>query len=242
MIGLIDGDVIMYRSGFASDAAAKGRGLEYEPLEFCLHGVKESLDSLARVTDSTRQIIYLSHPVNRREHIFPDYKMNRNITHKPHWYSEIKEYLLDRRGAVFSEQGDEADDALGIEQMRLMKRGKSSVICTIDKDLDVVPGLHYNFSKTKVENGVYDIQDPECLRLFYQQMLTGDSADNIPGMFKVLGKKATADVKAPLWQMYTEAEMYRYVLDVFKGNEDHVNLMGQLLWIKRTPDYWAPPI
>lgn len=241
MIGLVDGDVICYRSGFASDAAAKGRGLEHEPLANCLHGVKQSLDAIANATGSTRQVIYLSHPVNRREHIFPAYKQNRDITHKPYWYSEIKEYLLERRGALFSEQGDEADDALGMEQVRLNKRGKESIICTIDKDLDVIPGLHYNFSKNRVENGVYELQDPECLRLFYQQMITGDAADNIPGLYATLGKKATKEIKAPLQDMFFESEMYRYVLELYQGNEDHVNLLAQLLWIRRDERFWEPP-
>lgn len=243
MHALIDGDVLVYAAGFASDAAAKRVAIQqgateeeaadaHEPLQFCLHGVGEKINSIRNKVDATKSTIFLSHPVNYREQLYPEYKANRNVLHKPFWYDEIKDYLLNR-GAVYSEQGDEADDAMGIAQVESAAKGKSSIICTNDKDLDMIPGLHYNWSKTREENGVYQIDSMEGLLHFYTQLITGDSTDNIPGLFKHSGKKATAPIKAGLLQCYTERDMYQYVLDVYKGDSDFISLTGRLLWIKR---------
>ena len=185
-------------------------------------------------------VIYLSHPVNFREHFYPEYKTNRDVTHKPHWEHEIRDHMLSGN-AIYSEIGDEADDAMGMAQMRARADGRETIICTIDKDLDMIPGLHYNFSKNKKANGVYRMEDPEALRLFYAQMIQGDSSDNIPGLFRKLGIKAAARYFYPLEGMETHAEMYRYVLDVYQGDKEFVDLNGKLLWIKRDPEWFVAP-
>lgn len=229
---LLDGDVIVYKAGFGSDAVAKSRGQQHEPLAYCLHGAKETIESLMDVTGSADVRVFLSHPVNEREQVFPEYKANRDPNHKPYWYREIQEYLLDHWNAQYSYEGDEADDMLGIAQMEAMAKDEETIIVTNDKDLDMIPGLHFNFSKTKYDNGVYEIADPEGLRLFYLQMLTGDGTDNIPGMYRKMGIKADARWKDPLDFMTNSREMLQYIRDVYK-DDDFVQLIGSLLWIKR---------
>lgn len=259
-LALIDGDVIVYAAGFASDGQAKrdlleqlggdkaaleahieAHGLPFQPVEYALQSVKQQIKGIVEASGADDYVTYLSHPVNFREGFFEDYKANRDITHKPHWADEIKEYLLDYHHAVFSELGDEADDALGMAQMRALADGRETVICSIDKDLNMIPGLHYNWSKNNKDKGVYLMEDPECLRLFYMQMITGDTADNIPGLYRKLGIKATADWLAPLEVMEDETDMYEYVLDTYRGDEEFVKLNGTLLWIKRDPEWYVPP-
>jgi len=256
-LALIDGDVLLYQNGFASDAAAKGlykqqhggsdEGFDittdHEPLEYCLHGVKQTLESIMNITGSHDKQVWLSHPVNYRELFYPPYKTNRDITHKPFWYDEIKEYLLDRHNALFSEQGDEADDALGIAQVRGPAPGWETIIATIDKDLDMIPGLHYNFSKTKAGNGVYTMHDPDALSRFYTQIVTGDSSDAIPGIYAWSGKKTKArqELLVPIEFAKTEKEMLNHVLKLFNNDREHVALVGKLLWIKRDEKFWELP-
>lgn len=256
-LALLDGDVLLYQNGFASDAAAKAlyrqknngsdEGFDiqehHEPLEYCLHGAKETIDSIMRAAEADDKMVWLSHPVNYREQFYPEYKMNRDVTHKPFWYDELKEYLLDRHNALFSEQGDEADDALGMAQMRAIAKGEETIICTIDKDLDMIPGLHYNFSKNNREKGVYVMQDPDALSRFYTQIVTGDSADNIPGLYAWSGKKTKArkELTYPIEFAKTEKEMLNHVLRIFNNDVEHVALMGKLLWIKRDEKFWEIP-
>lgn len=256
----IDGDVLIYACGFASDAAAmavlkskfgddeegfahyiEDNGKPHEPLNYALNGVNMKINAVADAVDATRRTIWLSHPVNYREAIYPAYKANRDPSHRPFWYEDIKQYLLDK-GALYSNEGDEADDAMGIAQTDLMKRGKPSVICTNDKDLDQIPGLHYNWSKSKIDLGVYEVDEIEGLRFFYTQLLSGDSTDNIPGLKIHTGRMATAGLKAPLQVLFTEAEMYEYVVNIYEGDKDFIHMIAPLLWIKRTNNSWSPPV
>lgn len=242
MIALIDGDVLKYQCGFASDAQAKKLGLPHEDLSFCLHGVSETIKSIVKVVGADDYVVFVSGPLSYRKDSFPDYKANRDPTHKPHWYKEIDEYLFKRHNAVYSEEGDEADDAMGIAQcIPFSAKPDDTIICTIDKDLDCIPGWHYNFSKTRKENGVYFIEEEEANRFFYKQILTGDSTDNIPGMWKKLGKKATSKYTAPLDKMDDPADMFAHVVSCYDGDVEWVKWVGNLVWIKRTDDgLWLP--
>ena len=96
-LALIDGDVLVYSSGFASDAAAKAEvmqrhgikekeeweeyvaehGTPYEPLNYTLHGLRMQIESITNAAEADDAVVYLSHPVNFRESFFPDYKTNR---------------------------------------------------------------------------------------------------------------------------------------------------------------------
>jgi 5'-3' exonuclease len=242
-LALIDGDVLVYRAGFASDARAKERGEEREPLEFALNAVNTTLHGILQGAQAKDYLVYLSHPVNYREELFPEYKANRDVTHKPKWYDEIKHFILERHNALYSAQGDEADDALGIHQMAAMWSDEETIICSIDKDLDMIPGLHYNFSKNRVANGVYEIEDPEGLRLFYRQMVTGDSTDNIPGIYKQKGVKAQERLMAPIDAMTSNRDMYDYVLQLYgEEHREFLRINGKLLWIKRDDTWWEPPL
>ncbi len=239
MLALIDADVLTYACGFASDANAKSGGEDHEELRFCLQGVSETIKSILKVTGATDYVAFISHPVNRRAVAFPEYKANRDPLHKPYWYREIHEYLFNKHDATYSAEGDEADDAMGIAQCSGICG--PTVIATIDKDLDGVPGLHYNFSKNRKKNGVYNVTEEEANRFFYKQVLSGDSTDNIPGMFRTLGKKATSKYTDPLLKMTRPSDMYAHVVHCYGGDSKWVNWVGDLLWIKREDTgIWLP--
>jgi DNA polymerase-1 len=132
--------------------------------------------------------VVLSGPGNYREKlaiVFP-YKGNRDPDHKPYWYQAIRDHLT-HQWAARVVHGREADDECAI--LAHAQLGKSSyVIATIDKDLDQIPGRHYNYLKQ-----VHYIQSPADARLFFwQQCLSGDSTDGIPGCWKIGEAKARA--------------------------------------------------
>lgn len=238
MLALIDGDVIKYACGFASDANAKANGVEREDLSFCLQGVHETIKSILRASGATDYVTFLSHPVNRRETIYPEYKANRDPTHKPKWFKEIHDYLMAHHYGTYSEEGDEADDAMGMIQCT---SDFPTIICSIDKDLDGIPGLHYNFHKNKKARGVYFVDEVEADRWFYKQILTGDSSDNIPGMYRILGVKASSRYTKPLDSLTDPSDMFSHVVDCYRGDVDKVKWLGDLLWIKRDEKgIWLP--
>lgn len=238
MLVLIDGDVLKYSCGFASDAQAKKRGEEYEELRFCLNGVNKTITSIMEATGADEYLPIISHPNNRRKDIYPEYKANRDPLHKPYWFGQIHDFLFERHGAILSGEGDEADDAMGILQCL---NPEDTIIATIDKDLDGIPGWHYNFSKNRKENGTYYVEEVDADRFFYKQIITGDSADNIPGLFKTTGQKATKKWLAPLDDVHTPRDMFDYVVSCYEGKEEWVKWVGDLLWIKREETgVWLP--
>lgn len=138
----------------------------------------------------------LSGPGNFRDSIatvFP-YKGNRDSSHKPYWYQSIRNYLTSEWGARVV-HGREADDECSILARRDRDAGNKYCIATIDKDLDQIPGDHYNYLKQV--NHCVSVGDAE--RWFWQQCLSGDATDGVPGCYKlgsVGAERIIADIDA----------------------------------------------
>ena len=239
---LIDGDILVYRCGFA---AQQGRGDEViaEPVENALHNVKEVIETIKQRLGSEDVLVFISGDDNFRFDIATErpYKGNRADAPKPVHYAAIQEYLKQKYPYKVSE-GQEADDDLGIMQTELTEGGnwEASCIVSIDKDMDMIPGNHYNWVKEEP----YFVDENEALLAFYTQLITGDTTDNIPGIpkkGKVAARKALADTK-------TEEQMYSAVRDLYvqafteKFADEALLEQARLLWIRRKPDeLWEPP-
>jgi len=150
------------------------------------------------------------------------YKGNRS-TPKPVHYHSVRTYLREQWKAVMV-SGMEADDAIGIDATTAHK----ALIVTIDKDLDMIPGYHYNFVKKEF----YKVSEFDAYKNFYRQMLSGDTIDNIPGLpglGKVKAEKRLEGAK-------TREELEALVRAEYKKagfNENYYNEMRDLLWIRR---------
>lgn len=231
MRALIDGDILVYRVGFACQKTHYFYGdllvgttkkevtqeinqgwftwedvtseLIVEPIENCLHSVKVVIASIIKEVKASSSTIYLTGKNNFREGLVDYYKMNRKDAVKPHYYEDIREYLQRTWGAIMCE-GQEADDALSIAQLH---SEEDTVICTIDKDLKNTKGWNYNF----VTKEMLFIDEEQADLNFYTQLITGDMTDNIPGFFKITGCKATAKLMEPLAYANTRLELWRTV-------------------------------
>lgn len=238
---LIDGDVLVYRCGFAGQeslAASLGNVKKtiYKILDkLCSHGEAD----IKVLLSSTDRSNYRYDIARTRE-----YKGNRKGAPKPEYYEEIRDYLMDHwNGRLIS--GEEADDALGIAQTL------TSCIVSTDKDLNMIPGWHYNFVKEEL----YEITDNDNLNLlvetkgkrktykmdrggikwFYAQLLLGDTCDNIPGV------KGYGPVKVHelLINIHTEVELAKAVYKVYTDNKltkERFLEVCDLAWIRRKPN------
>jgi hypothetical protein len=182
----------------------------------CLNMVKTQLTSIIwdveKKYNKTVEIIpVLSGPGNFREKIatIRPYKGNRDALHKPYHYQNIRNYLCNEYGSVVT-AGNEADDWISIEA-RDMASEHSVVIATIDKDLDQIPGIHYNYAQ-RVH---YKISEEEGIRFFYTQALSGDSTDGIPGCYKVGFSKAERFLK----NHQTQEEMWDAIVAVYAASQ-----------------------
>lgn len=257
---LVDGDVVVYIAGFAAEEAwyecvdgtihpTKGKAKEHciklgedtetiverveaEPKSHALRLVKNILVKVKDRTGAKELRIFLSGKNNFREEVatIKPYKGNR-IARKPFHYQNIRDYLKEVYNAEVVD-GMEADDALGINQK------PDTCICTIDKDLDMVEGYHYNFQKDKL----YEVRSEKAVHFFYTQLLTGDSVDNIQGV-PGIGKKKAEKILLGLTE---EEDLFWKVLCEYEKKYDKpmeaLVENANLLWILRQETIgWTNP-
>lgn len=209
---------------------------EVEPLENCLQIVKTGLTNTLKVLKANEYRLFLSGRKNFRDDIYPDYKSNRDGAARPKYFRDIRDYLVAEWSGRICD-GIEADDAVGIYAMELKGNG---IIVAQDKDLDQIPGRHYNWTTGEA----YDVSVRGGLGFFYEQMLSGDPTDNIPGIEgigPVKARKALSDVESPkeaarrVWRMYYDnREAFG-----FHDDEDQRKFLDRnahLLWIQRKKD------
>lgn len=237
LVPIVDADSMVYRCGFASDSSKDEHGNPIdEPLENCLHSVKLQIRGvLSKFELSESARILLQGPGNYRDRIatIQPYKGNRDPNARPRYYEEIRQYLQDFWGAeVIS--GMETDDACGIEQWR--HKDRSTCIVSLDKDLDNIPGWHYNY----VKDEFYYVTLAQANYNFWKQVLTGDSTDFVRGIPKVgpktaekilAGKEAWTDqyaaVKAAYASKGIEHEFWENATLVWIQREEGINFDGR---------------
>jgi 5'-3' exonuclease len=225
---LIDGDILLYRIGFTT---------EDTDFNIAKWRMNELIDTiLSEIPQVDEYSIYLSDTTTNgfRYQIDPTYKP------KPKYYEGLKYYLVTEEAAICTPE-QEADDILGIEQTKFNMMlenpeygGDGSCICSIDKDLLQIPGNHYNFVKKEKRY----VDPAEGLRNFYLQLLIGDVADNIKGVYGIGPKKAEKAFEA----CSKEEEYFKVVAELYE--HDYVRLLknGQLLKIRtRKDELWTFP-
>ena len=222
MLALIDHDLVVFRCAASA---------ENDSLNIAIHRVESLLDELLTKTGADSYRAFLSGKTNFRKSIYPEYKANRTAP-KPVHLEALREYALDKQNAELAPDTLEADDALGINQT------DDTMIVSLDKDLLMVPGKHFSWEiKGKGWNkpDKFFTQDViGGMRLFFEQCLKGDTADNIKGIEKIGDKRA----KALLADCVTEQEMFDTVRDAY-SNDDEFIMNASVLWImQHEEDVW----
>lgn len=196
MHALIDADIFTYSFGSCTDDFG-------HPLAWPLVATRlnAQIKNICDAVGASSYSLYITGKSNFRVELatIKPYKGSRP-TDKPFWYQAIRDYLVKFRKARTIE-GWEADDQLSIDQLENrgytidayhnfsipapdedhLRKHSTTIICSLDKDLNMVPGWHYNWTKDES----YYMDPINGLRNFYSQLLTGDSVDNIPGLHGV---------------------------------------------------------
>lgn len=236
-----------------------------EPVDHALNIVRQEVEGIigaaARKMNVDVQdmsiVIVLSGPGNFREKIAKQkpYKGNRKDTHKPYHYQAIRDYLTGRWDArVVS--GREADDECSIVAWSAWNNDEKYIVATIDKDLDQIPGDHYDY-RQKV---FYTMSQWNAEKAFWVQALAGDATDNIPGCYKIGMDKAEkviqkvidnpADDVWPTPQEFWAAIIEQYKLSKERKGCPYAELdvtdvaieTARLVYMqKRERELWTPP-
>lgn len=203
----------------------------------CAEFIDNFITKIVRDAQCETFEVHLSGHTNFRKDISvtKPYKGNRTAE-KPYYYQKVRNYLTDKYGAVVS-VNEEADDTLAIAQS---KDPDGTCICTVDKDLWMVPGNKYNFRK---EEASY-VTEFDGMRSMQFQMLAGDPVDNIQGVPKI--GKVTADKLLAANPGIDDA--WVAIARAYKKAYGEVHKcvmveMGRLLWMRRVEnEMWNLPL
>lgn len=246
MLALIDGDNL----AFACAASA-----EEEDEAIAVSRTATMVEGILHDTSATGYELWLSGPNNFRYQVYPEYKAQRKDKPRPTHEKACRQYLIDSWQANLSD-GCEADDMLGARQMELKPKfgepmvkqeglpfdqwefGSASIICHLDKDLNQIPGWHFNWELRRKENIVrekktYFVTPEEADRFFYYQLLIGDATDNIKGVRGIGPVKASSFLDG-----VPKQEWYAGIKDMFTCEEE-LDMNAQCVYIwRKNKDNW----
>jgi 5'-3' exonuclease len=234
---LLDGDILCYRVSYSTKEEVKEDGtiVKY-PLtpQEAVARLDELIQYIrSETTEYADYQVYLTGQGNFRNEIAKTavYKGNRKDTEKPQNLDYLRAHLqLNYKTDV--SVNEEADDLIAIEATKLGP--DRSIIVSTDKDFKQVPSTIFNpstgqFTRVDAWSG---------LKAFYTQILTGDTVDNILGIYGIGPKKA----EAILSTCDSEKALYNACVEAYKGDADRVVENGRLLWLRRYPgQIWSPP-
>lgn len=199
--------------------------------------VEQSCDSLVksilRKTGATHYFGSFSSDNNFRYDTYKVAPYKGTRPPKPDWVREwerwIKNHLIEKWHFI-EPVGLEADDV--ISYLALTSDPGTYTICSPDKDMKQISGLHYDYKVTN--NGIVEVSVQQAERNFWLQMLEGDDTDNlkgVPGLGKVKALKLLEGVDEPFDMHMTVYEAYcKYYGDyygdiIYKQTYDCVQLM-----------------
>lgn len=251
---LIDADTLLYRIGFLSLPGPGDYVLAV--LKLFEKTMNESVEAAKAAGLNTSTVVhhlfFTSRGVPYRASFDSEavYKEHRKKAAKPKYVSEMQQAIeiAYKNNIRILPSGDgEADDLIAMfaYDIRQCKRD-TYIVCGCDKDLKQIPGIHFNYITGKV----YAITKEEANRWFFQQLLMGDVADNVPGLKGIGPKKSnyilgTATGVENLWDLTLSAYNTHYAAQGLTEDEiaDIIYERANKLWLKKTlDDVWTPPV
>lgn len=211
---LIDGDTLVFESAASVEYETEwddGLWTLHSNLDAGMLKLKESIEEIIEKLKATSVIIALSDDTRWRNSVMPTYKQNRKKTRKPLIYTPLREWVHESY-ETYQRPGLEGDDVLGILATHpTLIPGDQKVIVSIDKDLQTIPGLLFNYKKAREQSGdwgklVREVTEAEADRYHLFQTLTGDTTDGYPGcpgIGPVSAEKVLGD--DPSWAKVIEA-------------------------------------
>ena len=192
-----------------------------------LEGITQKVgaeDFIAAITTSS---------ANWRFAVYPAYKSNRSKGVKPMAVAPIRERIaLETWGRLMPPL--EGDDILGIMQTK--PGAGDTIIVSTDKDMQTIPGLHYNpgkdifFEQTVGQANAYHLR----------QTLSGDTTDGYPGCPGIGEKKSLNLIPESVEDHEVAAVWNEIIVPAFnkaERNEEFALSQARVARILRATDY-----
>lgn len=180
MIVLVDADSLVWSSCY------KKRETPDDDMYHTLEDAKLKFDEVFMSIINTIEETYELDKVitfagaigNFRKQISKTYKANRKEEDRPPILNELQSYVIEKYEAIRG-NGVETDDMVATYWKKLSDTfGRDEVlIVSIDKDYKQFPCIIYDYHYKK--QCFYNISEDEARYNFWEQMIAGDSADNV---------------------------------------------------------------
>ena len=216
---IIDADSLTYICGYQPKTDEFGNPTEYYTKENGGYEIAEGFltEKLLSIYNKIEQYFSISNIYlcvkgknNPRNQWLENYKQHRPPT--PDIVKHLHNYLINYHAAYIAPIG-ESDDVLYSISKTINHKG---IICGIDKDLKVIPSIHFHYTK----NTFSIVTEKEARFNFWKQVLMGDSSD-FKGLSPGIGEKYALKV---LNIDFTEEQykevVYQGFLKAWKGNEE----------------------
>lgn len=274
---LLDADVLVYEIGFSGEYIDEDGEKQIRDFDFVAELLDQKIKEIeAECWADEPSILFLTNDLTlnkmwnkqrKRQGLEPvEYKPNFRIEvaktkpykgqrkqEKPFHRDNIRAYMLDNYDVRIA-NGMEADDLLAVEQTKAPPL--TTIICTRDKDLRMVEGMHYGWPCGKqpqygpkrvdklgelhYDSGKNKLTG-EGSKFFFAQLITGDQVDNIPGLPRG-GPRLAHEL---LEGKSSEADMLRAVTERYADKlgddwETYFREQVDLLWMCRELDNGEP--
>jgi len=178
-LALVDADSIIYQVAHTNSSSL-----------LACKAYDDYISNLIKHTEAPGAFVFIKGDNNFRQQ-YEQYKANRVPHIDPVVQKRVEDvYEHAREYCVESDDG-EADDYVCFHANIAMQEGQSAIIVHIDKDLNCIPGWHYNFRK----GTSYSVSLREAYEFQIMQLLQGDATDNIKGI-KGVGPKTAEKIIA----------------------------------------------
>jgi len=190
---------------------ARPRGFARQNLRTQMNYILHQMGMTTDQIKTGKVIVFLSEGESFRDRIatIAKYKGNRDAMPRPFHYHAVRDMLVTYYDALIL-QG-EADDYISIEAANLRRRQQPYVVCSIDKDLDQIPGIHFNYQK----HVFYHVSELEGEKKFWQQAFMGDATDNIKGIPGIGEAKSLALVEE-MYETCKPEDYFGFVVDAYR--------------------------
>jgi 5'-3' exonuclease len=222
---IIDADSIIYQIAHTQPSVTKGKR-EFD----------QYIDKIIFANEPDNTVIFIKGEGNFRIDYEPTYKANRKNNIEP----DVKERIIElyEHAKTYCAEADnaEADDYVCFTANNAIRDGTTFVVSHIDKDLNCIPGMHHNF-----RSGLFTaIPYATAYRFQMEQLLQGDSTDNIKGI-KGIGPKTATKLLADI----RDECLWDEVCDVWQdkiGREwkEQFVVCANLIYMRESPDDLRP--
>ena len=185
MLLLIDADSLIYSCSYNS------KQKEFKKLEDAIAKFDQQLFNILNDIEKehvvSHYIIFNDAKGNFRKLITPKYKANRKDQARPKFLKSLNDYVNETYNSI-NACGVETDDVVAkywAETTKVIGR-EGVMIVSLDKDYKQFPCLYYNYHYKHRE--IIFISEQQARYNFYEQMIAGDTADNV-NYFPGLGVK-----------------------------------------------------